>query len=331
MLRALLLQMSKSKWMARRVMQNGASRRMAQRFVAGATLDDAVAAARTLNLAGRMVSLDYLGENVASEADARRAAETYMALFDRIASEKLDANVSLKLTQLGLDLGADLCQDLVEQIVARAAGYGNFVRIDMEGSAYTQRTIDLCKRVREKSPAVGVVLQAYLYRSEQDAEDLLTIGCRIRLCKGAYQEPAEIAFPKKADADANYVKVMRILLASRVYHGIATHDPRMIAATKEFAERKGIGREQFEFQMLYGIRTDLQEQLIREGYRLRVYVPFGKDWFPYFMRRLAERPANLGFFLRNVLRGNYGRHAARQDSSFPADGDAVAKRNDHRK
>ncbi len=304
MLRSILLHLSESHRMARWVIHNGASRRMARRFVAGEALEEAVAAARALNQAGRTVSLDYLGENVAGEADARRAAEAYSAMFDRIAAEKLDANVSLKLTQLGLDLGGSLCQDLLAGIVARAASYGNFVRIDMEGSAYTQRTIDLCKRVRAGSNAVGVVLQSYLYRSEQDAKDLTAIGCRIRLCKGAYKEPPELAFPKKSDVDANYVKLMRLLLPTGIYHGIATHDPNMLAATKDFVAKNSINHEQFEFQMLYGIRTDLQEQLVREGYRLRVYIPFGRDWFPYFMRRLAERPANLVFFLRNLFRKN---------------------------
>jgi len=309
MLRTALLHMSESPGLARFVLHHGPSRRVAMRFVAGEGLDQAVSAARALNHAGRMVSLDYLGENVADEAGARRAAGIYMAIFDRIAAEKLDANVSLKLTQLGLDLDEALCQGLLEEIVARAAGHGNFVRIDMEGSAYTRRTIDFCKRMRAKSPAVGTVLQSYLYRTEQDAKDLIRIGCRIRLCKGAYKEPPSVAFPKKADVDANYIKVMQILLPSGIYHGIATHDPRMIGATKEFAAKNNISRDQFEFQMLYGIRTDLQEQLVREGYRLRVYVPFGQDWFPYFMRRLAERPANLTFFLRNLFRGNQS-HAA---------------------
>ncbi len=302
MLRALLLRLSESQRLAQWVMRNAASRRLAQRFVAGKSLEEAVAAARVLNRAGRMVSLDYLGESVASEAEARRAAETYRSIFDRIAAERLDANVSLKLTQLGLDMNASLCEELLENIVALAERYGNFVRIDMEGSAYTQRTIDLCKRMRAKSPAVGTVLQSYLYRSEQDANDLIRIGCRIRLCKGAYQEPPEVAFPKKADVDANYVKLMKLLLPSGIYHGIATHDPRMIAATEEFVASNGIARDQFEFQMLYGIRTDLQDKLNHQGYRLRVYVPFGQDWFPYFMRRLAERPANLMFFLRNLFR-----------------------------
>jgi proline dehydrogenase len=302
MLRSLLLRLSESPRLARWVMRNGASRRVAQRFVAGASLDEAVAAARKLNRAGRLVSLDYLGESVASETEARAAGEIYAGLFDRIAAEKLDANVSLKLTQLGLDLGEDLCLELLERVIERATRTNNFVRIDMEGSAYTQRTVDVCKRARAKSPAVGTVLQAYLYRSEQDVRDLTGIGCRIRLCKGAYKEPAAVAFPKKADVDANYVKLMKMLLPSGIYHGIATHDPAMLAATKEFAAANGIRTDQFEFQMLYGIRTDLQEQLVREGFRLRVYIPFGQDWFPYFMRRLAERPANLVFFLRSLFR-----------------------------
>jgi proline dehydrogenase len=302
MIPTLLLTLSGNPRLARWVTRNGTSRRMARRFVAGEELDDAVSTARACNQAGMKVSLDYLGENVASTGDARRACNTYLAIFDRIAREQLDANVSLKLTQLGLDLDERLCQELVGSIVERAAGYGNFVRIDMEGSAYTARTIELAKRMRAKSPAVGAVIQAYLYRSERDIEDLLRIGCRIRLCKGAYQEPAEIAFPKKADVDANFVKLVQRLLSSGIHHGIATHDPRMIDATIDFAAKSGIEKGQFEFQMLYGIRGDLQRQLVRDGYRMRIYIPFGRDWLPYFMRRLAERPANLLFFLRNLFR-----------------------------
>ena len=249
----------------------------------------------------RLASLDLLGENVSDEAGARRAAQNYLSIFERIEREKLDANVSLKLTQLGLDLSDALCQELLEKIVAHATAHGNFVRIDMEGSAYTDRTVEMTKRVRAKYVGVGSVMQAYLYRAEQDVLDLIATGCRLRLCKGAYQEPPDIAFPKKADVDANYVKLMKLLLPSGIYHGIATHDPAMIDATKDFAREKNIGREQFEFQMLYGIRTDLQEQLVRDGYRLRIYIPYGTDWFPYFMRRLAERPANLAFFLRNLF------------------------------
>ena len=304
MIRTLLLELSHSKGLARWVTSNGMSRRMSRRFVAGEELGDAVGAARACNHAGMMVTLDYLGENVSSEADARRACGTYLGIFDRIAEEKLDANVSLKLTQLGLDLGEEFCQGLVEEIVARAAGYGNFVRIDMEGSAYTERTIELAKRVRAKSAAVGVVIQSYLHRSEQDVKDLLAIECRIRLCKGAYKEPPDIAFPEKADVDANYVKLMQLLLSSGIYCGIATHDPRVIAATREFSSHHGIAKDRFEFQMLYGIRTDLQQELVRNGYRMRIYIPYGRDWFPYFMRRLAERPANVTFFLRNLFRGS---------------------------
>jgi proline dehydrogenase len=283
------------------MMRNGVSRRVARRFVAGEALDDAVEAARAVNRAGQSASLDLLGENVTDEASALRSAEDYLAIFERIAQEQLDANVSLKLTQLGLDLGVSLCTELLEGIISHAEHRSNFVRIDMEGSAYTQRTIDIVKRARSKDANVGTVMQAYLYRTEQDVRDLLAVGCRIRLCKGAYNEPPEVAFPKKSDVDRNYVKLMKILLPSGIYHGIATHDPAMIRATKDFAREKGIGRDQFEFQMLYGIRTDLQKQLVREGYRLRIYIPYGTDWFPYFMRRLAERPANLTFFLRSLL------------------------------
>jgi proline dehydrogenase len=300
-MRAILLKLSESKRLAPLMMRNGVSRRVARRFVAGETLDDAIGAARVVNLAGRSASLDLLGENVSDEAGARNAADGYLTMFDRIAREQLDANVSLKLTQLGLDLSESLCEELLEKIVAHATEQGNFVRVDMEGSPYTQRTIDIAKRVRTKYKGVGTVMQAYLYRAENDIKNLLSVGCRLRLCKGAYKEPPDIAFPEKRDVDANYVKLMKLILPSGIYHGIATHDPAMINATKEFVRENRIAADQFEFQMLYGIRTDLQGQLVREGYRLRVYIPFGTDWFPYFMRRLAERPANLVFFLRNLL------------------------------
>jgi len=302
MMRALLLELSESQRMARWVTSNSTSRRMARRFVAGETLDDAIAAARASNQAGMHASLDFLGENVASEAEARQVQQMYFGVFDRIAAEKLDANVSLKPTQLGLDISEDLCAELLETIVAHAARLGNFVRMDMEGSPYTQRTIDLCKRLRAHSEAVGTVVQSYLFRTEDDVKGLLAARCRLRLCKGAYKESPEIAFPLKKDVDANFVKLMQMLLPSGIYHGIATHDPAMIAATKQFAEQQGIGKEKFEFQMLYGIRTDLQQQLVREGYNMRVYIPYGTQWFPYFMRRLAERPANVLFFLRNLFR-----------------------------
>ncbi len=309
-MRSFLLYLSESKRMKPLIMHNGVSRRVARRFVAGETLDDAIAAARNVNAAGQSASLDLLGENVTDEAGARRVAEGYFATFDRIAREKLDANVSLKLTQLGLDLSELLCEELIEKIVAYATGMGNFVRIDMEGSAYTQRTVEITKRVRSKYAGTGTVMQSYLYRTEKDIEDLLQAGCRMRLCKGAYNEPPEVAFAKKADVDANYVKLMKMLLPSGIYHGIATHDPAMIQATKDFVRDNNIGRDKFEFQMLYGIRTDLQKQLAREGYRLRIYIPYGTDWFPYFMRRLAERPANLMFFLRSLIPRSSGNSAA---------------------
>jgi proline dehydrogenase len=203
---------------------------------------------------------------------------------------------------LGLDFGDDFALEQILPIVKHAESLGNFVRVDMEGSAYTQHTIDVVRRLRQQSPAVGTVIQSYLHRSEQDVRDLLAAQCRIRLCKGAYLEPPEIAFPEKRDVDANFIKLMQILLPSDIYHGVATHDPRMIDATKEFAARKGIAKDKFEFQMLYGIRPDLQQQLVREGYHMRVYIPYGAEWFPYFMRRLAERPANLLFFVRNLFR-----------------------------
>jgi proline dehydrogenase len=275
---------------------------MAHRFVPGETLDEAIAAARQCNNLGMFASLDYLGENVSTQEDAQRARDAYLEIFDRIAHERLHANVSCKLTQLGLDLSSEFCESLLISIVQRAADYDNFLRVDMEGSVYTQRTVELVKRVRSQNPAIGTVIQSCLYRSEADITDLLAYGCRIRLCKGAYKEPSDVAFPKKKDVDANYVRLMQMLLASGFYHGIATHDPAMIAATIRFAAAKQITKDDFEFQMLYGVRTDLQRRLVKDGYRLRIYIPYGRDWFPYFMRRLAERPANVAFFARNLLR-----------------------------
>src|SRR5215475_10216772 len=293
MLRSILLKLAESPGFARWVISNGSTRRMARRFVAGETLDEAIAAARQCNNLGMMASLDYLGENVSTTADAQRARDAYLEVFERIAKEKLHANVSCKLTQMGLDLSPEFCQGLVLSVVERAECYDNFLRVDMEGSIYTQRTVDLVKRIRARSPAVGTVIQAYLYRSEADIHDLLAYGCRIRLCKGAYKESPDVAFEKKADVDGNFVRSMQILLPSGVYHGIATHDPHMIAETIRWAAAQQITKEAFEFQMLYGIRTDLQRRLVQDGYRLRVYIPYGNDWFPYFMRRLAERPANI--------------------------------------
>jgi proline dehydrogenase len=302
MLRSTLLKLSESQGFARWVTSNRTTRTMSHRFVAGEELAEAISATRVCNDHGMLVSLDYLGENVLTAADAQRARDAYLEVFDRIAAEKLNANVSCKLTQLGLDLSPEFSEGQVLSIVERAASYDNFLRVDMEGSAYTERTLEVVKKVRQRNPAIGTVIQAYLYRSEQDVQDLLAIGCRIRLCKGAYSEPPHLTFPKKEDVDANYIKLVRLLLPSGFYHGIATHDPRMIGATIRIAAESKVSKDDFEFQMLYGVRTDLQRQLVRDGYRLRIYIPYGRDWFPYFMRRLAERPANLAFFARNFFR-----------------------------
>ncbi|MCL6480574.1 MAG: proline dehydrogenase family protein [Firmicutes bacterium] len=302
MLRTLLLQLSQSRALAAWWTRNRFARRMSRRFIAGETLEEACAAARACNRMGLSATLDHLGENVTQTEQARRAQQTYLRILDCIEQQRLQAHVSLKLTQLGLDLDMEFCARLLEPIVRRAEACGSFVRIDMESSAYTDRTLQLCKRMRALSPAVGAVIQSYLYRSERDVGELIALGCRIRLCKGAYKEPPQIAFPRKADVDANFIRLMQMLLSSNLYHAIATHDPRMIQATKEFARLRGLSPDRFEFQMLYGIRSDLQQQLVREGYRVRIYIPFGPDWFPYFMRRLAERPANLFFLLRNLFR-----------------------------
>ncbi len=302
MLRSTLLKLSESPGFARWVISNNSTRKMSRRFVAGETLDEAIAAARKCNELGMATSLDYLGENVATTTDAQRARDAYLEVFDRIAREKLNANVSCKLTQMGLDLSAEFCEGLVLSVVERAAGYDNFLRVDMEGSIYTQRTVELVKRIRARNSAIGTVIQSYLYRSEGDIRDLLGYGCRVRLCKGAYKESADVAFEKKQEVDGNYIRLMQLLLPSGIYHAIATHDPRMIAETIRCAAAKQVSKKDFEFQMLYGIRTDLQKRLVSDGYRVRIYIPYGRDWFPYFMRRLAERPANIGFLLRNFFR-----------------------------
>jgi proline dehydrogenase len=304
MLRTILLQLAKSSRLRRWITSNTTTRRMAARFVPGEELALAIEAARSSNRAGMTVSLDHLGENVGSREDAERARLAYTDALERIAAEGVDANVSLKLTHLGLDIGDEFCAGQLRAVVRRAAELANFVRVDMEGSAYTDRTLRLVRQARAESNSVGTVIQAYLYRSEEDVRALLDIGCRIRLVKGAYKEPSAIAFQRKKDVDANFIKLMKILLPSGVYNALATHDPRMIEAAIRFAAEQNITKDKFEFQMLYGIRTDLQQQLVKQGYRVRVYIPFGKDWFPYFMRRLAERPANLAFFARNLFRGS---------------------------
>src|ERR1700722_17210572 len=303
MLRALLLELAKSSRLRRWITSNGVTRRMARKFVPGEELGPAIDAVRACNGAGMTASLDHLGENVVTREDAERARTSYTEALDRIAADGVDSNVSLKLTHLGLDLGGEFCAEQLRIVTRRAEEFGNFVRVDMEGSAYTDRTLRMVKEARAETSAVGTVIQAYLYRSEEDIRDLLAIGCRIRLVKGAYKEPARIAIPSKKDGDANFIKLMKILLPSGIYHALATHDLKMIEAAITFAADQNITKDKFEFQMLYGICTDLQKRLVRQGYRVRVYIPFGQDWFPYFMRRLAERPANLLFFARNFLRG----------------------------
>jgi proline dehydrogenase len=303
MIKSLLLYMSEHPKLQELAMKVEVSRKTARRFVAGETIADAISAARELNQKNFSVTLDYLGENVNTIEEGKAAALEYEKALDEIQKSAVDSNVSLKLTQFGLTLSENACYQNVEGVVRRALQYGNFVRIDMEGSDVTDATMRTLWRLRENYDNVGIVIQAYLFRSEKDIEELIQKKVRIRLCKGAYKEPPEISFAKKSDTDANYVKLMKIMLKSRIYHGIATHDPAMIQATRDFVTRENIGKDAFEFQMLYGIRRDLQEQLVHQGYRLRVYVPYGHAWYSYLMRRMAERPANLLFVLRNLLRG----------------------------
>jgi len=282
-------------------------RRVSGRFVAGTEIADAVRVTQAVNRAGMSVSIDNLGENVTNPDEARESARLYQQILDAIAAQQLDANISLKLTHMGLDIDEAMARDLVSGLVARSAAMSppGFVRVDMEGSPYTQRTLDFVHelhRMPGNGNSVGAVIQAYLKRSESDVEQLLAERIRIRLCKGAYKEPASIAFENKADVDANYVKLMKVLMKSGVYHGLATHDYAIIREAQAFATREKIARESFEFQMLYGIRRDLQRRLVRDGWRMRVYIPFGTEWYPYFMRRLGERPANVFFIARNMLR-----------------------------
>jgi len=304
MLRAGLLWLSEQPRVFRFVRQNGLAKRFASRFVAGETVDEAVAALRDLNAAGVTASLDLLGESVTTADEAHAARDVYLQTLDRIRAARAQANVSVKLTQMGLDSDEALCIANVRTIVGRAKGHGSFVRIDMEQSSYTEKTLELFTRVfyPEFGNPVGVVLQSYLRRTAQDVEAMIALGARVRLCKGAYQEPATVAFPAKRDVDANYVACMEWLLARGNYPGIATHDERIIAHAKEYARRQGIRAERFEFQMLYGVRRDLQLGLRRDGWNVRVYVPFGTHWYPYLMRRLAERPANIAFIVGNVVK-----------------------------
>jgi proline dehydrogenase len=304
MLRQALLYLSNQKSIFRFLRNNRLAKRFAQRFVAGETLDEALRAVEPLNKRGITGSLDLLGESVHTEREAQAAAREIFTMLDRINERRLDSNVSLKLTQMGLDLSEELCVAVMHDIVGRARDLRTFIRIDMEGSAYTERTLRLFEDRLHPSYGdhVGIVLQSYLYRTLADVERAIAIKARVRLCKGAYKEPPTVAYPEKADVDANYVRCMHKLLSEGNYPGIATHDERIISEAKRYARANGIGPERFEFQMLYGVRRDVQERLVREGWRMRVYVPFGTQWYPYLMRRLAERPSNLAFIAGSVVK-----------------------------
>jgi len=307
MLRTFFVRLSENPSLRRFAERSSLGRRVSGRFVAGTEIADAVRATQAVNRAGMSVTIDNLGENVTNPDEARLSAQLYHQILDAIAANKLNANISLKLTHMGLDVDEKLARDIVSGLVAKAASMRppGFVRVDMEGSPYTQRTLDFVHelhRMPENENSVGTVIQSYLKRSEGDIEKLLSERIRIRLCKGAYKESADIAFAAKFDVDANYVKLMKILMTSGIYHGLATHDENIIKQAQAFATSEKLSRESFEFQMLYGIRRDLQRRLVREGWRLRIYIPFGTEWYPYFMRRLGERPANVVFIARNLLR-----------------------------
>jgi proline dehydrogenase len=307
MLRTFFVRLSENQSLRNFAERSSLGHRVSSRFVAGTEIADAVSATQAINRAGMSVTIDNLGENVTNPEEARHSAQLYHQILDAIFASRLNANISLKLTHMGLDVDEGLARDIVSGLVAKAASLNppGFVRVDMEGSPYTQRTLDFVHelhRMPGNGNSIGTVIQAYLRRSESDIEKLLAEGIRIRLCKGAYQEPAEIAFAAKSDVDANYVKLAKTLLKSGIYHGLATHDENMIQQAEAFATREKISPDSFEFQMLYGIRRDLQQSLIRKGWRLRIYIPFGTEWYPYFMRRLGERPANVLFIARNLLR-----------------------------
>ncbi len=304
MLRPLFLMLSESSLARGFVTHAPFAGAAARRFVAGETIPEAMAAARELNARGLTVTMDYLGESVSDRSEARAAADTYIEIIDAIGANEIDGNVSLKLTQMGQDIDEEFLRSNVSRVVDRARADDMFVRFDMESSDYTQRTLDFFERIwNEGTRNIGVVLQSMLRRTESDTEWANQLGARVRLCKGAYMEPASVAFQEKSEVDASYVRCMKLLLSEGNYPGIATHDEAMVQATIEHARANDIAPEKFEFQMLYGIRRDLQEQLVRDGWRVRTYVGFGRAWYPYFMRRLAERPANVMFLARQVLRG----------------------------
>ena len=305
MLRAFFVWLSESRALRAVAERSSIGQRTSSRFVAGVTVEDAMAATRNMNDLGLTVSIDNLGENVTNREEARQSAALYHQLLDEITARGLKANVSIKLTHMGLDVDEKLAHENVCALVAHAVRCHNFIRVDMEGSPYVERTLALVRdlhRVPGHEDTVGAVIQSYLRRSQRDVEELLAERIRIRLCKGAYKEPPELAFQKKSEVDSNYIRLMKVLLKSGVYHGIATHDEKIVAATKNFARAEKIAPESFEFQMLHGIRRDLQQSLVREGWRMRVYIPFGTEWYPYLMRRLGERPANVFFIARNLLR-----------------------------
>ncbi len=301
-MRTFFLFLSRQKQLRKWMETSHWARRLSGRFVAGDNLAEALATCQRINREGIAVTLDHLGENVNSLAEAAASRDAYLRALTEIGSLGINGNVSLKLSQFGMDLSLDQCRSNVEALVRQAAAMGNFVRVDMESSQYTSRTLDLVTDLHARYQSTGAVIQAYLYRSRQDVEMLCARGIRVRLCKGAYLEPPSVAFKNKADVDRNFVELMNILLETGVYPAIATHDEKIIEQTRRFVESRQISRDSFEFQMLYGIRRDIQRRLVSQGYRLRVYVPYGQAWFPYFMRRLAERPANVFFLARNLLR-----------------------------
>jgi proline dehydrogenase len=283
------------------------SRRVSRRFVAGETLAEAIEVVKKLNARNTEVTFDQLGESVTKESEAALARDGYLDALDAIAAHHVRSHVSVKLTQMGLDLSAEFCIANMRQIVTKAKSVGSLVTIDMESSHYTQTTLNIFKTLREEFSNVGVVIQSYLYRSEEDMRALYNLGAHVRLCKGAYKEPADLAFPDKKDVDANYLTLAKIFWdthgkSTDAYLALATHDEKIIAWAKEYTTQHHIARDRFEFQMLYGIRSDLQRQLVVEGYTMRVYVPYGTHWYPYFMRRLAERPANAIFLISNLFK-----------------------------
>ncbi len=304
MLRKSLLWLSEQPAIFRFVRRNGLARKFASRFVAGEDVETAIEAVRPLNSRQITASLDLLGESVTREEEAAAARDEYLGMLDRIARTGVNANVSVKLTQMGFDIGEEVCFANMSRILDKAKGYGTFVRLDMESSAYTQRTLDFFRNrlFPQWGSVTGVVIQSCLRRSEADINDLIGLKARVRLCKGAYLEPASVAFPDKADVDRNYLKLMERLVSQGNYPGLATHDEQIISQVRAFVKGQGIGPERFEFQMLYGVRRDLQQSLRAEGYNVRVYIPFGTQWYPYLMRRLAERPANVAFILGSIMR-----------------------------